>query len=154
MPALSPAPVPVPAPDSGTPAHASAPADPGPSSVPLDAAFRTALRLLGADKPSLGHAGGRWRATTYANDAGERAWKSPRRAAAAEPGALFVAEHVGDGEKGPVLVMQKRGKGYDDARGGWYYAVLAPDLRPLREGKLADCAGCHGLAKRDHVFGE
>jgi hypothetical protein len=151
-----PAPVPIsasPPASAAPPAPPAPPPDPGPTAVPIDATFRASLRAVVSDKPSLGHAGGRWNATTYANDAGERAWKADARDDA-EPGALLVAEHVGASEKGPVLVMQKRGPGYDDAHRDWYYAVLAPDLRPMREGKLADCAACHGLAKRDHVFGE
>lgn len=100
---------------------------------------------------SRGHGGGRYRMRLFANGAALRAWHA--RARRMPVGALFAAAHSERGRPGPLLVMQKRAPGYDAAHGDWYYAVAdSAARRVLRQGRLADCAGCHSTAPTDHVF--
>ena len=34
---------------------------------------------------------------------------------------------AGELRRGPLFLMEKRGKGYDSAHGNWHYAVVGPD---------------------------
>jgi hypothetical protein len=122
---------------------------PAPERPKLGADFRSTFRKLEGPLRSPGHAGGRWLATKYGNEEGARSYAGE----GAPPGSLILSEHSAPGDPGPILVMQKQPAGYDPDHGDWYYAYLEPDLRVLREGKLPDCAACHGLSKRDHLFG-
>lgn len=100
---------------------------------------------------SRGHAGGRYHATLYANDAAARAWRSS--AAKMPAGALLAAAHSDRQGPGPLLVMHKRSAGYDPDHGDWYYAVADRDARHvLRQGRLPDCAACHSTSPTAYVF--
>lgn len=62
-------------------------------------------------------------------------------------GTTLCAEHRRGGADGPLTCMRR---GTD----GWTYAVSPPPFTGWsRVGRLEDCAGCHGTAPRDGVFG-
>lgn len=89
--------------------------------------------------------------TVYGDAAASRAWRAGTTYPA---GAVLVAAHteVVGGAAGPLLVMQKRARGYFPRGEDWSYAYATPAARPLRQGRLDDCASCHALAQRDGVF--
>lgn len=112
--------------------------------------YASQLQELGAFT-SRGHAGGRYRMRLFANAAGVQGWRG--RVDPMPRGALFAAAHSERGRAGPLFVMQKRAAGYDPAHGDWYYAVADKSARHvLRQGRLADCAGCHSTSPTDYVF--
>jgi hypothetical protein len=94
-----------------------------------------------APRPSPGHAGGRYTARTRASDAAAYRTAQPLPA-----GLVVCAEHA-DAAPGPTLCMRRE-------RRGWRFGVALPG-RPgwARVGALDECAGCHGTAPRDGVFG-
>lgn len=112
----------------------------------IDRSYRAKLARVGEPFRSNGHAGGRWNATAWANEAGASAL------AGADPakGALVVVDLDASGDPGPTLVMQKRGAsgGVDD----WYFAVLGAGGTLAAEGALAGCASCHGASSRGGLF--
>lgn len=64
------------------------------------------------------------------------------------------------GDRGPLFIMEKRGKGYDRANGDWHYAIVDPAGTVTMAGSGAQksptqfCAACHQQAKaNDYVFG-
>jgi hypothetical protein len=99
---------------------------------------------------SRGHAGGRWDADVYANDAGAEAL----RAGTAAPGARLVEEHFerADGGAGPIMMMEKRAPGFDAEHGDWRYVAVGARGDVVKDGPIESCAGCHGDAPRDHLF--
>jgi hypothetical protein len=102
---------------------------------------------------SLGHAGGRFRATVATNAPGKA---HVADAAGGFPaGTVFLMSHVenaSDAATGPSLVMEKKNAGFDPAHGDWSYAVVDPKGALLREGTLEPCWRCHSDAPHDYVF--
>ena len=90
----------------------------------------------------------------YANDSAASAYAQPSGDISA--GALFIAEefvHTVAGEaRGPVLVMEKRAKGFDPAASDWRYMVIDPSGKVTADGKAERCDQCHADAPRDHIF--
>jgi hypothetical protein len=102
---------------------------------------------------SLGHAGGRFRASVASNTLGTSHFTDASGTFPA--GALFLMSHVenaSDAATGPSLVMEKKAAGFDPAHGDWSYAVVDPKGALLREGALEPCWRCHSDAPHDYVF--
>lgn len=102
---------------------------------------------------SQGHATGRWVIDVYANDAGAHALATRARDVAV--GAVVVQEHYERGEgngAGPVMVMEKRERGYAPEHGDWRYVVIGSAGQLVSEGVVASCAGCHDDAPTDGLF--
>lgn len=116
------------------------------------------------DQPVLSEThGNRW-VFTYLNKkaaAAGLAGKFPFPRGAVLAKESFENEGGKPGLRGPLFVMEKRGKGYDPANDDWHYAVVNPDGTVAmsgsgREGHATQfCAGCHESAKvNDYVFGK
>jgi hypothetical protein len=124
-----------------------------PSVVPADFRARFA-KLNRARFPSQGHLVDRFWVDLYANDGGRALYDGTVTEAA--PGAMIVKdsfEHKVEGEaQGPVFVMQKQPKGYDETHGDWRFIVVTASGEIAGDGKLAPCNACHDDAPRDHVF--
>ncbi len=102
---------------------------------------------------SQGHATGRWDVDVFANEAAAKALAS--RAREAPVGATIVAEHYernGAKGAGPVMVMEKRERGYAPDHGDWRYVVVGSAGQLVNEGVIASCAGCHDDAPMDGLF--
>jgi hypothetical protein len=109
--------------------------------------------VSGARFLSKGHAGGRWDADVYANDAGAAALGVERGEVPA--GARFVEEHFersDGGAAGPIMMMEKRAPGFDPGGGDWRYVTVGARGDVVKDGVVESCAGCHGEAPGDHVF--
>jgi hypothetical protein len=72
----------------------------------------------------------------------------------------FEAQEGKPGAKGPLFIMEKRGKGYDRDHADWHYAVVEATGVVSMKGSGHDrsptqfCAACHAMAKaNDYVFG-
>jgi hypothetical protein len=129
------------------------PPPPLPPAVPAD--FRTRFAKLNQARfPSQGHLVDRFWVDLYANDAGRAIYDGKTGEAAV--GAMLVKdsfEHRVEGEtQGPIFVMEKKEKGFDPGGGDWRWLVVTASGVVAGEGKLAQCAGCHDDAARDHVF--
>jgi hypothetical protein len=101
---------------------------------------------------SQGHAAGRWDVDIFANEAGRKALAS--RSRDVPPGAIVVEEHFERGAAstaGPVMVMEKREKGYAPEHGDWRWMVVAAG-RLVKDGVVEQCAGCHDDAPMDGLF--
>lgn len=102
---------------------------------------------------SQGHATGRWEVDVYANDAGAQALAT--RARDVPVGAMVVEEHFERGEgkgAGPVMLMEKRERGYSPEHGDWRYVVVGSTGQLVSDGVVASCAGCHDEAPGDGLF--
>lgn len=100
---------------------------------------------------SLGHASGRWTVDVYANDAAAKALAA--RARDVPPGAVVVEEHFeADGRAGPVMLMEKRAKGYAPEHGDWRWVVVGSRGQLVDDGVVESCAGCHDDAPMDGLF--
>jgi hypothetical protein len=101
---------------------------------------------------SQGHAAGRWEIDVYANEAGQKALAT--RAREVPVGAVVVEEHFEKTDKsaGPVMVMEKREKGYSNDHGDWRWAVVGSQGQLVRDGVVESCAGCHDDAPMDGLF--
>jgi hypothetical protein len=142
----TPSPPPLEAPDASAP-------PPLPPAIPAD--FRARFTKLSRTRfMSQGHLIERFWVEVYANDAGRAAYES--KSATAAPGAMIVAEeweHRVDGERhGPVLMMEKRDKGFDPEHGDWRYVVVEASGKVSGDGKLDGCYRCHDDAPHDHLF--
>ena len=127
----------------------------GAASSPIPSDFRTAMtHVNGARFLSRGHAGGRWDADVYADQAAATTLAGAPGAATVSPGQRFVEEHFerGDGGAGPIMMMEKRPPGFDPEHGDWRYVVVGSRGDVVKDGKVESCAGCHGDAPGDHVF--
>jgi hypothetical protein len=102
---------------------------------------------------SLGHATGRWDVDVYANELALQALATRTRDVGV--GAVIVEEHFeksGGGGAGPVMVMEKRAKGYSSDHGDWRYTVVGAAGQLVKDGPVASCAGCHDDAPADGLF--
>ena len=130
--------------DAGTvPADAGIPADYATSYAKINAA-----RFV-----SNGHAAGRWDVDVYANDAA----KGPIADGRSEVpvGAKVIKVHyerAGAGGRGPLMMMEKREKGYAPEHGDWRYVVVTASGEVKKDGVIEGCAGCHDDAPHDRLF--
>jgi hypothetical protein len=101
---------------------------------------------------SQGHASGRWEVDVYANEAAQKALAA--RAREVPVGAVIVEEHFERTDKaaGPVMVMEKREKGYASEHGDWRWAVVGSQGQLVKDGVVDSCAGCHDDAPMDGLF--
>jgi hypothetical protein len=100
---------------------------------------------------SQGHAAGRWTVDVFANDVAHKALAS--RARDVPAGAVVVQEHYEqDGRAGPVMLMEKRAKGYAPDHGDWRWVVVGSRGQLVEDGVVESCAGCHDEAPMDGLF--
>jgi hypothetical protein len=101
---------------------------------------------------SQGHAAGRWEVDVYANEVAQKALAA--RAREVPPGAVVVQEHFEKTDKaaGPVMVMEKKEKGFSADHGDWRWAVVGSQGQLVRDGVVESCAGCHDDAPMDGLF--
>jgi hypothetical protein len=121
---------------------------------PLPTGYReTFAKVNRARVVSQGHAAGRWDVDVYANEAAQKALAS--RAREVPVGAVVVQEHFErNAEKaaGPVMVMEKREKGYAPDHGDWRFAVIGSRGQLVKDGVVDSCAACHDDAPMDGLF--
>ena len=120
----------------------------------------TILRTVAGEKTghkarfvSAGHAPGRWDVDLYANEPAQKALAS--RSRDVPVGAMVVEEHYeksGAGGAGPVMVMEKRAKGFAPDHGDWRYTVVGASGQLVKDGVVESCAGCHDDAPMDGLF--
>jgi hypothetical protein len=123
----------------------------GAGSLPLG--YRTTFaKVYKARFVSQGHAAGRWEVDVYANEAAQKALAS--RAREVPVGAVVVEEHFERTDKaaGPVMVMEKREKGFAPDHGDWRSAVVGSQGQLVKDGVVESCAGCHDDAPMDGLF--
>ncbi len=68
---------------------------------------------------------------------------------------MLVEEHFeksGSGGPGPVMVMEKRAKGFSPEHGDWRYTVVGSAGQLVKDGVVDSCAGCHDDAPTDGLF--
>jgi hypothetical protein len=102
---------------------------------------------------STGHASGRWDVDVYANEPAMRALTTRTRDVPV--GAIVVEEHFeksGAGGSGPVMVMEKRAKGFAPDHGDWRWTVVGSSGQLVKDGVVDSCAGCHDDAPMDGFF--
>jgi hypothetical protein len=101
---------------------------------------------------SHGHAAGRWEVDVYANEAAQKALAA--RAREVPAGAVVVEEHFEKTDKaaGPVMVMEKKEKGFSAEHGDWRWAVVGSQGQLVKDGIVESCAGCHDDAPMDGLF--
>lgn len=102
---------------------------------------------------SSGHASGRWDVDIYANEPAMRALTTRTRETPV--GAIIVEEHFeksAAGGAGPIMVMEKRAKGFSADHGDWRYTVVGSSGQLVKDGVVESCAGCHDDAPMDGFF--
>jgi len=124
----------------------------GAGSLPGD--YRSSFTKLNASRfVSTGHASGRWDVDVWANALAVEALKV--RSRDVPVGAIVVEEHYeksGAAKAGPVMVMEKRPKGFATEHGDWRYAVVGSAGQLVRDGMVESCAGCHDDSPMDGLF--
>lgn len=120
----------------------------------LPASYRTAFKKVNRQRfVSRGHAFDRFEVDVYANEAGEAALAS--RAREVPVGAIVVEEHherMGEKRPGPVMMMEKRAKGFAPEHGDWRFVVVGAGGQLVSDGAAEQCAGCHDDAPMDGLF--
>jgi hypothetical protein len=124
----------------------------GASALPSD--YRTKFTKVNKARfVSMGHAAGRWDVDIYANEPARNALAV--RARDVPVGAIVVEEHFeksGAGGAGPVMVMEKRAKGYAPDHGDWRWTVVGAAGQLVKDGIVESCVGCHDDAPMDGMF--
>jgi hypothetical protein len=124
----------------------------GSASIPTD--YRARFTKLNQSRfVSAGHAPGRWDVDVYANEPAQKALAS--RSRDVPVGAMVVEEHYeksGPGSAGPVMIMEKRAKGFAPDHGDWRYTVVGASGQLVKDGVVESCAGCHDDAPMDGFF--
>lgn len=123
----------------------------GAGSLPLG--YRQAFAKVNKARfVSQGHAAGRWEVDIYANEVAQKALAA--RSRDVPVGAVVVEEHFEKTDKaaGPVMVMEKRDKGYAPDHGDWRWAVVGSQGQLVKDGVVDACAGCHDDAPMDGLF--
>lgn len=124
----------------------------GAAALPID--YRTKFTKLTKSRfVSSGHASGRWDVDVYANEPARTALAA--RAKDVPVGAVIVEEHYeksGAMGQGPVMVMEKRAKGYSPDHGDWRWTVVGAAGQLVKDGVVDSCVGCHDDAPMDGFF--
>ena len=124
----------------------------GASALPGD--FRARLTKVNKARfVSAGHAAGRWDVDVYANELALKALSI--RSRDVPVGAMVVEEHFekgGAGGPGPVMVMEKRARGYAPDHGDWRWTVVGAAGQLVKDGIVESCVGCHDDAPMDGMF--
>lgn len=122
----------------------------GAASLPAD--YRTSFTKVNKARfSSHGHAAGRWQVDVFANEVGAAALAS--RAKDVPVGAVVVQEHYeADGRAGPVMVMEKKAKGFSPEHGDWRWVVVGSKGQLVEDGVVETCTGCHDDAPADGLF--
>lgn len=124
----------------------------GGASLPID--YRTRFTKVNKARfVSAGHASGRWDVDVWANEAGLKALAT--RSRDVQVGAIVVQEHFeksGAGGVGPVMVMEKRAKGFAPEHGDWRWTVVGSSGHLVKDGVVDTCTGCHDDAPMDGLF--
>lgn len=121
----------------------------GAAALPLG--YRQTFTKLNRERfVSKGHAAGRWAVDVWANELAQAALAA--RARDVPVGAMVVEEHYEKGSAGPVMVMEKREKGYAPEHGDWRWVVVGTSGALVRDGVVEQCAGCHDDAPMDGLF--
>lgn len=124
----------------------------GAPSIPAD--YRTRFAKLNKARfVSGGHAAGRWDVDIFANEAAQKALAT--RSRDVPVGAMIVEEHYeksGTGGPGPIMVMEKRAKGFAPEHGDWRWTVIGASGQLVKDGVVESCAGCHDDAPMDGLF--
>ena len=120
----------------------------------LPAGYRTTFSRLNKSRMvSVGHAAGRWEVDLYANEAAAKAIAS--RAKDVPVGAIVVEEHFERAEgrpAGPVMVMEKKEKGFSPEHGDWRWVVIGSSGALVKDGVVESCASCHDASPMDGLF--
>ena len=130
----------------------------------LPADYRTTFTKLTKSRfVSQGHAFGRWDVDVYANELAQKALASKSKDVPV--GAIVVQEHfekaggsTGAGNPapgtapGPVMLMEKKAKGFSPDHGDWRYAIIGSNGLLVKDGTIDSCAGCHDDAPADGFF--
>lgn len=124
----------------------------GAAALPAD--YRTKFTKVNKAKlVSTGHASGRWDIDVWANEPAQKALAA--RSRDVPVGAIVVQEHFeksGAGGAGPIMVMEKRAKGFAPEHGDWRYTVIGASGQLVKDGPVESCAGCHDDAPMDGLF--
>ena len=119
----------------------------------LPSGYRTTFAKVNKARfVSQGHAQSRWEVDVYANEAAQKALAA--RAREVPAGAIVVEEHYEKTDKaaGPVMVMEKKEKGYAPEHGDWRWAVVGSQGQLVKDGVAEGCAGCHDDSPMDGLF--
>jgi hypothetical protein len=120
----------------------------------LPAGYRTSFTRVNKSRiVSVGHASGRWEVDVYANEAAAKALASRTRDVPV--GAIVVEEHFERAEgrpAGPVMIMEKKDKGYAPDHGDWRWAVIGSSGALVKDGVVDTCASCHDASPMDGLF--
>lgn len=124
----------------------------GTPAIPAD--YRTRFTKVNQARfVSSGHASGRWDVDVWANESAQKALAA--RSRDVPVGTIVVQEHFeksGAGGRGPVMVMEKRAKGFSPEHGDWRYTVVGASGQLVKDGVVDSCAGCHDDAPMDGLF--
>lgn len=99
---------------------------------------------------SKGHAAGRYEVDIYADDSAKAGYAAAN--GELPVGARLIKEHFEGAKPGPIMMMEKRAKGFDPEHGDWRYVIVSSTGQLVKDGKAESCAGCHDDAPHDHVF--
>lgn len=122
----------------------------------LPADYRTSFTKLNRSRfVSSGHASGRWDVDVFANEAAQKAIAA--RSRDVPVGAMVIQEHFekstgSGGAAGPVMLMEKRAKGFSPEHGDWRYAIVGSAGQLVKDGAVESCSGCHDDAPMDGFF--
>ncbi len=125
-----------------------------PTGIPDD--FRTTMLRLNKERvASKGHAGDRFMVDVYVDPLGKQAILAGVRELPV--GVMLVKEHFERGvgaepTRGPLMMMEKRPKGYAPEHGDWRYVTVSAAGDLVKDGAIEACAGCHDEAPIDRVF--
>ncbi len=135
-------------PEPGSAAHA---AEGTHAAVEIPADFRAKLTKMNRARfVSKGHAAGRYEVDIYADDVAKTGYAAAN--GELPVGARFIKEHFEGAKPGPIMMMEKRAKGFDPEHGDWRYVIVSSTGQLVKDGKAESCAGCHDDAPHDHVF--
>jgi len=88
--------------------------------------------------------------TTYVN---ETAFRSARGKTAMTDGAIIVKENYTADRKFIALTVMYKIKGYNPAKGDWFWARYTPEGKVEASGKVDACISCHEKRKNhDYIF--
>ena len=132
-------------------------AEPVDGAVALPNNYRASFTKVNKTRfASQGHAAGRWEVDVWANEIAQKALAT--RSREVPPGAILVEEHYERGAAtvdkptGPIMVMEKKARGFSTEHGDWRWAIVGTKGQLVRDGVIEPCAGCHDDAPMDGLF--